>query len=430
MSNIFIGEVVFNIFKPKSEFSRNVLTLMTGTTIAQAIPIAISPILTRIYEPKDFGIFALYISIVSLLSIIVTARYEVAIVLPKDDTDAINILALSFIIMLIIVIISSIMILVFKDNILTLLNAKSVGNLLYLVPLSILLAGLNQIFNFWSNRKEYFKTISRAQMSQSLAIGTSQPILGYFSIYGGLILGNILGRLVSVFMYIDKFLKNDKELLNRVDKSVMIENMKKYKDFPLINSLHAFSDIIRTSFSVMLISSFFGATILGFYSLSLRVLQVPVGIIGSALGQVLYQKFTTLKNDNILIYPYAKEIFIKLIMIAIPLFVMLYFISPSLFAFVFGEKWRVAGEYSQILVPYLFFNFLTSPISQIPIILNRQKSFFYFSLIGNIGMPLIIFLGYICLLSINEILLIVSIFFTILYSYILFWILNITRIKE
>ncbi len=69
--------------KPKSEFSRNVLTLMTSTTIAQAIPLAISPILTRLYTPSDFGIFALYMSISSIISVVVTGRYELAIMLPK-----------------------------------------------------------------------------------------------------------------------------------------------------------------------------------------------------------------------------------------------------------------------------------------------------------------------------------------------------------
>jgi len=84
--------------KPKSEFSRNVLTLMTGTTIAQAIPIAISPVLIRIYTSEDFGVFALYMSIASILSVVATGRYEMAIMLPKKDSDAINVVVLSMII--------------------------------------------------------------------------------------------------------------------------------------------------------------------------------------------------------------------------------------------------------------------------------------------------------------------------------------------
>ena len=44
-------------FIPQSAYARNVITLMTGTSIAQAIPIAVSPILTRIYSPEQFGLF-------------------------------------------------------------------------------------------------------------------------------------------------------------------------------------------------------------------------------------------------------------------------------------------------------------------------------------------------------------------------------------
>ncbi|MCK5335612.1 MAG: translocase, partial [Gammaproteobacteria bacterium] len=73
---------------PKEESSRNVLTLMTGTSIAQAIPIAISPLLTRIYTPNDFGVYALFISIATIFGSIANARYEMAIMLPHKDEDA------------------------------------------------------------------------------------------------------------------------------------------------------------------------------------------------------------------------------------------------------------------------------------------------------------------------------------------------------
>ena len=412
-------DILLNKLKPKSEFSRNVLTLMTGTTIAQAIPIAISPILTRIYTPEDFGMFALYMGIVSFVAIIVTARYELAIVLPKTDENAINILALSLLIMLAIVSITFLSILLFKDNILELLNAKSIGNFIYLIPFSILLSGLYQSFNYWANRKEYFRTMSSSQVLQSVSIGVSQPSLGYLNIFGGLILGNFIGRVVSVFVLINKFLKHDKSQIININKIVMVEQMKKYKDFPFINSFHAFSDVIRVSGSVMLISSFWGTTILGFYALSLRALQVPVGIIGSALGQVLYQKFSLIYNNGENLLPYVKSIIFKLLAIALPLFLVLFFIAPSLFSFVFGEEWRVAGEYTQILIPYLFMNFLISPISQIPIILGKQKEIFYISLFGNILYILVFILLYKNDIFVTLIVLSISQF--LFYMYVAYW---------
>ena len=418
---------MLNKLKLNSEFSRNVLTLMTGTTIAQAIPIAISPILTRIYTPEDFGVFALYIGIVNFIAIVATARYEMAIVLPKSEKEAINILALSILITLSIVFVITLIILFFKESILNTLNANSLGNIIYLVPLSILLAGLAQSFNYWSNRKEYFKNMSNAQISQSISVGIFQPVFKFIGINSGLILGNIVGRFVSVFVLIHKFIKNDTISIQYIKKEVILGQMIKHKDFPLVNSLHAFSDIVRISGSVMLISSFFGTTILGLYSLSLRVLQVPIGIIGSALGQVLYKKFSSLHNDNQPLYPYVKEIIVKLLLVALPIFGILFFVAPDLFAFVFGEKWRVAGEYSQLLIPYLFINFIISPISSLPIILNYQQRFFYLSLIGNLGMPIIIFVGYKLDFDIKYILILLSLSLFILYSVILLWILKLIR---
>ena len=103
--------------KPKSEFSRNVLTLMTGTTIAQAIPIAVSPILTRLYTPEEFGVLAIFISITAIFASIINGRYELAIGLPDSDDDAINIAAIGMLITVLVSITSLIIIYVFNIDI-------------------------------------------------------------------------------------------------------------------------------------------------------------------------------------------------------------------------------------------------------------------------------------------------------------------------
>ena len=128
--------------KARSEFSRNVFALMTGTTIAQAIPIAISPILTRIYTPEDFGVFALYMAIASILSVIATGRYELAIMLPKKDEDAINIAALSIIISFFVSFVSLLIVFVFNAQITNLLGNPEISNWLYFIPLTVLLTGV------------------------------------------------------------------------------------------------------------------------------------------------------------------------------------------------------------------------------------------------------------------------------------------------
>ena len=184
--------------KPKSEFSRNVLTLMTGTTIAQAIPIAISPILTRIYTPEDFGVFALYMSVASILSVIAAGRYELAIMLPKKDEDAINIVALSILISFFISFISFLVIFLFNAKITNLLGNSEISNWLYFIPITVLLTGMYRSFNYWSNRKKQYKRLATSKIIQSFTTSSTNLSMG-FGGFGasGLILGGVLGFLID-----------------------------------------------------------------------------------------------------------------------------------------------------------------------------------------------------------------------------------------
>ena len=84
------------IFNFKSDFSKNVLTLISGVALAQAIPILLSPLLSRIYTMEDFGEYAIYNSFISVLIILSTARFEYAIALPKDNANSFKIIKLIF----------------------------------------------------------------------------------------------------------------------------------------------------------------------------------------------------------------------------------------------------------------------------------------------------------------------------------------------
>ena len=120
--------------KPRSEFSRNVLTLLTGTTIAQAIPIAVTPILTRLYTPEEFGLLALFIAITAILGSISNGRYELAIMLPHSDEDAINIAALALLITIVFSIILLVPAVLINAQIAELLGTTDIKVWIYLIP--------------------------------------------------------------------------------------------------------------------------------------------------------------------------------------------------------------------------------------------------------------------------------------------------------
>ena len=159
---------MINKLKPKSEFGKNVLTLMTGITIAQAIPIAISPILTRIYTPEDFGVFALFVAISSIIGSVACGRYELAIMLPKKDENAINIFALGFIITCVACLILLILAITLNDFLVNLLGNKEIGFWLYFIPISVFFMGLFNLLNYFNNRKKNYQDLRNATIIKSI----------------------------------------------------------------------------------------------------------------------------------------------------------------------------------------------------------------------------------------------------------------------
>lgn len=376
-------------------FVSNVLTLMTGTTIAQAITIAIAPILTRIYKPEDFGIFALYMAIVSMIAIIATGRYELAIMVPEDDEDSINILALSIGIAFFISFTTFVLIWLFNAQIIKIIGIDKLSIWIYLIPISVLLTGIYQAFNYWSNRKRQYKRLAISRISQSTTAASVNIGMGFEGFgFSGLILGGFIGQGIATYVLGWQIWREDKEKKKLISKKKMNENMGKYKDFPIINSIHAFTDSLQSSGVVFLISAFFGDVILGLYSLTMRILNAPLGLIGSSVSQVFFQKASETYNNGGDLRLLLKKTTIRLGLIALPIFVVLVFFAPRIFVLVFGNNWREAGVYTQILSPWIFLNFLSSPVSQIPIIVDKQKYAFYIGLWYDLSLLFSVLVGY------------------------------------
>jgi len=354
---------MINKLKPKSEFSKNVLTLMTGTTIAQVIPIAISPILTRLYTPEDFGVLALFVAITSIFGSIANGRYELAIMLPKKDEDAINIFALGFIIVSVLSLFLLFVVIIFHDYILDLLNNKEISPWLYFVPVSVFFMGLFNILNYFNNRKKQYKDLAKATIIKSIVTAIVQFSLGFFK--AG-VTGLISGQLASSFFANMKLLKNildDKKLVLKINKLKMLALAKRYKDFPKFTLWAGLLNTSSTHLTNILISSLFSIKTLGFYSLSQRLLAMPSSLIGGSIGQVLFQQATEEKHKTGYIDKSFKSVLKKLVLISLPSFFILFFIVEDLFAFVFGEEWRIAGYYAKILIPLFAISFIVSPLT-------------------------------------------------------------------
>lgn len=405
---------MINKLKPKSEFSKNVLTLMTGTTIAQAIPIAISPVLTRIYTPEEFGVFALYLSIIMLFSSVVAGKYELSILIPKHEKDAKSLVLLSISISFIVSLVLFIITLIFWEQIINLLKNNDIKYWLFLAPINIFIISTVSILYYYNNRNKNYRLLSSNQILQSSTQGFTNIIFGFItSLKGGLILGTFLGNIISFFYLI--FKTKNTFIGFSFNKYRLYILSKKYIKFPKFMIASGFLENMSAQLPVFMISSFFGSHILGLFSLSQRIVKVPLGIIGSSIGNVFRQEAAKQLNKN----GTCRKLFLntlkKLIIIATIPFVIFYFIAPELFGFVFGKEWYKAGEYAQILTILFYFQFITSPLSNMFMIAQKQQ----YDLILQIYLVISVFcsfiIGYKIFNSIEYSLYIFTTFYSIKY---------------
>tara|TARA_B110000467_G_C18285849_1_gene461531 strand:+ start:32 stop:1303 length:1272 start_codon:yes stop_codon:yes gene_type:complete len=414
---------MINHLKPKSEFSQNVLTLMTGTTIAQAIPIAISPILTRLYSPEDFGLFALFISITSIFGSIANGRYELAIMLPEKDEDAINIFALGFIITSVISLILFIIVLLFNDYISSLLNNNEIRIWLYFVPIAVFFTGLYNILNYFNNRQKKYRDLAKATVIKSIVTATIQLSVGF--IKSG-VSGLISGQIGSYFVANTKLLKNiikDRVLISKVTRVKIIALAKRYKNFPRYSMWAILANSLAQNFTNILISSIYSVTTLGFYSLVQRILGIPSSVIGNSIGQVYFEEATKEKQRTGKTIKTFISTVKKLIIIGLPIFGILFFIVEDLFAIVFGQEWKIAGMYAKIVIPLFFIRFVVVSVSNTNNIFELQKLALVWQILLLLLSLLCMYLGNLYKLTFESFLILFTIIISLHYA-ILYFILK------
>jgi O-antigen/teichoic acid export membrane protein len=370
----------------KSEFLKNFMTLITGTSIAQAIPILLSPVLSRIYTPEEFGLFALYISIAGAFAVIAAGRYEGAIMLPKEDGEAGNILNLSFRISFYLCLILCALIVFFALLLWDTINLQHEMKLwLLILPLFIFMFGVTQILTNWFVRKKQFRSVATGRVVQSLVTNSTILVLGILGLsYWGIFWGNLFGLLIFTILLIILFSGSFRNIRPQLQRSQIKVVARKYRDFPLANGPQSLIDMFQVNGIIYLISGLFTTVITGLYSFAYRILMAPMNLIGSSMAQVFYQKATEIYNSGNDIRPLIRKTMLFSALLILPVLIILLLAGPGIFAFVFGEEWRSAGEYSRILAPWFCLDFVRAPISQIPMIVGKIKKMLSITFIGNI----------------------------------------------
>lgn len=358
----------------RGSFARNVAVLAGGTALGQAISVLASPILTRLYTPDDFGVLAVYSSLLTVLSVVASWRYELAIPLPERDEEAVNLVALSLGIVVLMSCGVGIGTWLLGNQIVQWVNAPTLRFYLWLIPIGVLLVGSYQVFNYWAVRRQAFEAIAKTRFNQGAAATLTQ-IAGGFVRDGpmGLIVGQIVGQCAGLVALARLIRSVGKAGLETIGWINLKRIANRYRKFPCLSSFSGLMNSAGLQIPTLLLASLYGAQVAGWFALAQRVVGTPMSFVGQAIAQVYMGTGSRLVHRDVRA---LRSLFLKtaarLVLIGgIPLGILA-IVGPALFTRIFGSNWENTGYYVQILCMASLAQFVIVPLSQTVNILERQ----------------------------------------------------------
>ena len=369
---------------PSSSFGANVLKLAAGSAFAQGLGVLVAPVITRLFAPEAFGVAALFASITGIVGVIACLRYQLAIMLPKTDEDAANLLGVSLFFVLVITGLTILAVLFAGNHISQMLSSPELSKYLRLVPVAVFINGTFLAFNYWNSRTKHFGRLSIARVVSSVATQTTKLGAGFAGfVSGGVLIGtSILGQLVSAIILGGQILRDDGRLFKaHIRWKKMIAGLKRHKKFPIYSTWSALINTASHQLPMWFLAFYYSPNIVGFYSVAILVVSVPMRLVGDSLAQVFYQEVSNTYNQTGEMKNVVEKVLKRLISFGIFPALLLMLVGKELFIIVLGTQWAEAGVYVQILIPFLFLQFISSPLSTVLAVLERQRSYMIFDTI-------------------------------------------------
>lgn len=359
-------------------FLKSASILIRGTVLAQIISVISLPILTRLYSPEEYSILGIFTAIVSILSVVACLRFEIAIPIPKNQETAKALFYLACLSSTMLMLISY-MILYLAYPILQDINIiKQLSIWIWLIPLGAYLASIYSAVQYWNIRQKSFQTISNTRITQSVLSNTSSIIYGaYLGGVGGLIIGQVLNFSGGIFKLGKRALYDFKKIKHTNLKSTFFL----YKKFPVFSTIEALANTSALQLPIIIIGVFLIGPEVGFLMLSMRILGIPMGLIGTSLSQV-YLANAPEQNRRGYLYKYTLQIILKISKLAAIPFILLFVFSPFIFKHILGEEWGKVGIYIMFMTPWYFAQILSSPVSMSLHIINKQNVALFLQVFG------------------------------------------------
>ncbi|PMR75017.1 lipopolysaccharide biosynthesis protein [Billgrantia endophytica] len=369
---------------PTHAFARGVSVLVGGTAGAQLLTVLAAPLLTRLYTPLDFGLLAVYGALLALFTVVASGRYQLAIPLPESDREAAEVVVLSLVVVVVTTLASGLMVGLGREQLASLLGVPALAPWLWLLPVGVAMAGGYQAVSHWAVRTRAFPAIAATRIKQSVSLLAIQFIASPLG-GGGLILGQAVGQGMGTIALARSAMRA--VVGHRVRPAGILAAARRYRDFPLFSTWSGLFNTVGKQLPPLLFAALFSPAAAGLYALAHRVLAMPMALIGEAVGKVFFSSAAKAHREGRL-GPLVARVHGILAQIAMPPAVVLILAGPELFALAFGETWRPAGEFARWMAPWLYMVFITSPLSHLFSVMERQVQGMAFQallLIARIG---------------------------------------------
>ena len=360
-----------------SPFLRHVLTLMTGTAVAQGVTFVMMIVLARIYTPRDMGLLATYVSVASILVAVAALRYDMAIMLPRKESEALSVARLGMVCLTAVSLLAT----AASFPLSGLIERQwghEVALWMPLVGLTTFLMSAVELFKYWFNRNSDYRAIAVNQAEQQIGLTSGQLVLGAAGMGGmaGLLLGHTAGQIFA-FANLGR---QAGPLWRRLpqDAPSLRWAARRYRRMPLLNGPNALADALRTNGIQLLIGGYSVAS-LGQFQMAWRYLDAPLILINGAVARVFFQKLSTIEPGQM--RPLVRVTIKRAILIGLAPFALIYALSPWIFPFFLGSQWTESGSFARALTPWLFMMLITSPISNLFIVTEHQDWMLGFALV-------------------------------------------------
>lgn len=404
----------------KKDYFKSILTLMSGSMIAQIFTFVCSPILTRICSPETLGVYSLVTGAITMFGMIMSFRYELCIVSEPEEEKIYPLIKLSMLICTGLSVLITIGYLVYFYQIDT---GESFIMFAVITGLLAFLMGVINIVTAYNNRQRDYKLITKTYVIRIFCQNICNLIAGFLGLGAiGLSFSQFIGYLAGVRGQAKPMLAHKKNILSASVsdmKQVAAENRKQ----ATVSTPATLANGLSYSLINYFIEALFTTALVGYYSISYRLLGLPITIISTNVSRVFLEKASREYQEKGHFKGTYRSTVLMLTAMGIPMGIVMITLAPWACELVFGAGWGVAGVYIRLLTTMFILRFIAGGVNCAAIIVNKQQYDLMIQIALTVSAVAVFVAAKLFALSIEQFLLCLNVIFSVIYIiYIaLFW---------